>query len=165
MEEEIKRKKKQPDPEKILSRLAGLCARSEQCSYDLLKKMNTAGLSREEADNILSRLISLKFVDDFRYARSLARDKVRFSGWGVNKIKAYLFTKHLSESIISQAIGAIESQDYKDALIRVARAKAKSLDLHSDTVREKLIRHIASRGFELKYAIRITDLILERAKR
>lgn len=159
---ERKKPKKPVSAEKVLQRLAALCARSEQCSADIRRKLDTSGLSAGEREEIMSKLVELKFVDDLRYARSLARDKVRFAGWGKLKIRAHLYTKRLDADTIREAMAAIEPADYKEALLRVARAKGRTLDMHLREDRDKLLRHIVSRGFEPPLAIKVMEAIAKR---
>ena len=42
--------------QEIFARMAALCSRSEQCSTDIHKKITAAGLSSEEADEIIEKL-------------------------------------------------------------------------------------------------------------
>ena len=156
-------KRKAPmTPDKALQRLAALCARSEQCTSDILVKLRRYGLTPPECDSILESLRGYGFLDDARFAGSFARDKVRFSAWGRLKIRQHLCAKHISASLIDEAIASIDPEDYKQALIRVARAKARTLDLNVYDDRNKLIRHIVSRGFEPSLAVRITDAVVKR---
>lgn len=160
---EPKGKEKKPvTPEKALERLAALCARSEQCSVDLSEKLRKMGISPADEDAILSRLRELKFLDDSRYARALARDKVRFAGWGRMKIRQQLMVKRIPAAEIDAALAEIDPQDYKEALIRVSRAKAKMLDLKKFDHRNKLVKHLLSRGFEPNLALKIVQEIVKR---
>ena len=140
------RNKKEVTPQKALEMMAGLCAKSEQCPYDIMMKLRKYGLTEEDADEVLDSLRELKFVDEARYARSFARDKVRFSGWGRNKIRQQLMLKHIPAALIAEGLDAIEPADYKDALIRAAKAKVKSLDLTEYGDRTKLLKHLMTRG-------------------
>lgn len=160
---EPKGKQKRPvTPEKAMERLAALCARSEQCSYDLREKLRKMDLAPEESEDIMTRLTEMKFVDDTRYAGALARDKVRFSNWGKRKIREYLVTKRIPASDIDAALAGIDPEDYKKALIAAAKAKVKALDLKNFDHRTKLVKHLMSRGFEPNIAIKITREAVKR---
>lgn len=149
-------------PEKAMERLAALCARSEQCSYDLREKLRKMDLAPEESEDIMTRLTEMKFVDDTRYAGALARDKVRFANWGKRKIREYLVTKRIPASDIDAALAGIDPEDYKKALIAAAKAKIKTLDLKNFDHRTKLVKHLMSRGFEPNIAIKITREAVKR---
>lgn len=133
-------------------RMADLCARSEQCEADIRTKLFRMKLPAHEIDRILDQLREENFINEERFAGSFARDKVRFSAWGKNKIRLGLFQKRISGEAISQALDSIPRKDYIDALLRVASAKSRSLDLSDYEDRAKLYRHILSRGFESQLA-------------
>lgn len=160
--------KKSVTKEAALTRMADLCARSEQCRYDVARKLSVMGLTGCQVEEILTYLKDNRFVDDARYAGSFARDKCRFSGWGRYKIRVALMAKHIPAGIISDALESIDQQDYTSALRRVAESKARSLDLWGEERREnrmKLYRHILSRGFESDAAQKIIRDILRRDTR
>lgn len=156
------RNKKEVTPQKALEMMAGLCAKSEQCPCDIMMKLRKYGLTEEVADEVLDSLRELKFVDEARYARSFARDKVRFSGWGRNKIRQQLMLKHIPAALIAEGLDAIEPADYKDALIRAAKAKVKSLDLTEYGDRTKLLKHLMTRGFEAELSMKMVAAMVKR---
>ena len=147
--------KKPVTPEAAKIRMADLCARSEQCEYDIRQKLYRMGIFADDASEIMDYLTDNKFIDNARFARSYARDKCRFSAWGPYKIRQGLAAKRVSQSDIATAIGSLEEDDLLSAVRRVAKAKGKSLDLHGEDRREqrmKLYRHILSRGFDSRMA-------------
>ena len=140
--------KRKPTADEMLLRMAGLCAGAEQCSSDIRNKILKQGFSPEEAEKMLKYLQSNKYIDDSRYARAYAVDKVRFSGWGRMKVRMGLRAKGMPDAIVSQALDYIPEKEYAEALEKVLLAKARSLDLKDVKDRQKLYRHLASRGFE-----------------
>lgn len=137
----------------MLVKMAGLCAGAEQCSSDIYDKVIKKGLSQDVADRIVGYLVKNKYIDDSRYARAYAADKVRFSGWGKIKIRMMLRAKKMSDSIISQALEYVDAKDYEESLTKVLVAKARSLNLSDMKDRQKLYRHLASRGYETSLII------------
>ncbi len=137
-----------PDPEKLLQRMAALCARSEQCRSDIDRKLRRAGLSDTDSRKLTDRLAADRFIDDRRFAGSFARDKVRFSGWGKLKIRMALAAKRIDSDIIAEALDSIPAEDYRKALVSAATIKARTLDLADYSDRGRLLRHLATRGFE-----------------
>ncbi len=140
-------------PKDMLIRMAGLCAGAEQCAADIKSKILKNGFSIAEADKMIEYLKRNKYIDDQRYARAYAVDKVRFSGWGRMKVRIGLRAKGMTDSVISQAIEYIPENEYAAALEKVLKAKARSLDLKDVKDRQKLYRHLASRGFESQLII------------
>lgn len=145
--------KRRPTAEEMLVRMAGLCAGAEQCSADIRAKILKQGFSADEAEKMLTYLCANKYIDDARYARAYAVDKVRFSAWGRMKVRMGLRAKGMSDAIISQALGYIPEKEYAETLDKVLHAKARSLDLTDVKDLQKLYRHLASRGFESQLII------------
>lgn len=140
--------------ETALLKMASLCARSEQCEYDIARKLRTGRLPIDDIRWVLNELRERRFIDQSRFAGSFARDKVRFAAWGKLKISAALRAKRISESDIATALASVDSDDYEAAAARVAASKANSLDLSTREGRVKLYRHLLSRGFESDVAMR-----------
>lgn len=136
------------DPENVKLRLASLCARSEQSEYDLRQKCMRSGLTALQTEDIIRFLKEQRFTDDSRFAKAYAMDKVRFGGWGFNKIRLGLRQKHISSSNIDEAIAKVPKSEYVEAMKRVANQKAKSLDMKTQEGRAKFYRYMISRGFE-----------------
>lgn len=145
--------KRKPTAEGMLVRMAGLCAGAEQCSADIRAKILKQGFSAEEAEKMIAYLTQHKYLDDARYARAYAADKVRFSGWGRMKVRLGLRGKGLSDSEISRALEYVSDADYQEALSKAMAAKARGLELRDVKDRQKLYRHMASRGFESQLII------------
>lgn len=146
----IQRKPITPDAARL--RMADLCARAEHCESEIRDKLRRLPLRSREAEEIIDFLVDQGFIDDARYARSYANDKMRFSGWGRLKIRMGLIAKRIDREEIADALDSLDEEEYKAVAERVARAKAKSLDLSDYDGRNKLYRHLLSRGFESKIA-------------
>ena len=138
--------------ENALSRAAALCAKCEQCSPDILKKLATWGLSAGDASRVIIRLEELRFLDDSRYARAYAHDKLHFSGWGRRKISQGLWAKRLPQEIISEACESLseEEDEYRAIAVRVIRSKTRQLKEWplSRESKIKLVKYAMGRGFE-----------------
>ena len=78
----MSKEKKPLTAEQALLRMADLCARSEQCPYDIAKKLRAKALSEADIHKVIDELRRRRFIDERRFAASFARDKVRFAGWG-----------------------------------------------------------------------------------
>ena len=143
------RNKKEVTPQKALEMMAGLCAKSEQCPYDIMAKLRKFGLTAEDAGEVLDSLREQKFVAEA-------------SGWGRNKIRQQLMLKRIPTALITEGLAAIEPADYKDALIRAAKAKVKSLDLTEYGDRTKLLKHLMTRGFEAELSMKMVAALIKR---
>lgn len=136
--------------EQGLQRAAGLCNQSEHCVADITEKLLRWGVSREDSDRIIDRLIDEKYIDESRYALAYVRDKVRFSHWGRVKIKSMLRMLRISEQDISNAFDSFDEDEYLGVLEGVIESKRKTLpEAESYASRVKLIRFALQRGFEM----------------
>lgn len=143
------RQRKPITPEKATIRLEELCARSEQCSADARKKLQTWGITAKDAEKIMASLIAKRFIDDERFCHAYVRDKFRFSKWGKRKIMMSLIMKRLERAIIEKALETIDDKDYIDCLQYIISSKAKSMtDAETFEGRTRLFRFAVSRGFE-----------------
>lgn len=141
--------KKPMKPENALSRLADLCARSEQCSHEAFEKLYKWGISRADSEKIVATLEKGRFIDDSRYAVSYAADKFRFSGWGKRKIAVMLRAKRIGSDSIDDALSRIDDDEYLDSAVRILKSRCSRLGLPA--TREevaRLLRFGAQRGFE-----------------
>lgn len=136
-------------PDKALARLQDLCVRSEQCSFDLRRKLYNWGLSADASEKIISSLTADKFIDDERFAEAYTRDKYRFSGWGRMKIKLHLAAKRIDRTTIDSALLAIDDDEYKSLTLKALKAKARTLkEGNTYEGRTKLYRFGVTRGYE-----------------
>lgn len=103
-----------------LRKAADYCAAREHCQFEVLKKLKDWGVNESDADEILSELISLGFVDDQRFACAYVRGKRRMNGWGRIKIKHGLVLKQISAPCIKQALLEIDEFDYQEDLEKQA---------------------------------------------
>lgn len=143
--------------ENALSRAAALCAKCEQCTPDILKKLSSWGLSQSMSSKVISRLIDLNFVDDVRFSKAYAHDKLHFSGWGRRKIQQGLWAKRLSSDIINNACDEFEDEEYSAVALKVIRAKIRSLKEWplSRESKIKVVRYAMERGFEYPLIARL----------
>ena len=133
----------------VISQMAALCSRSEQCSPDIRKKIIAAGLTDEEAEEILKLLKKEKFIDDKRYAKAYVAEKFKFNHWGRIKIRYNMRTKGLSAEIIEAGLESLDEKKYIEILLKTMKEKAKKSGGKSKFEKMgQIIRFAQSRGFE-----------------
>ena len=162
--------------EQALDRLRTRCSREEVCSgmaLALLKRWSagsstsgssTSGSSCTERDlaQIIATLVKEKFIDDNRFADAFVRDKLKFNGWGKQKIVFKLRSLGVAADIIERALrenyycadggcpdgdGRLSGQKVLEKLLE---KKWKSLkeDEPLNVRKAKAVRFAAGRGFE-----------------
>ncbi len=128
------------EPE-MLRRAAAYCSTAERCIQDVQKKIKAAGLSQEEGERIIARL--------------LVNDKLRFNKWGRIKIAYELQKRNIPAPIRSEALEGIDEKEYADILQSLLKAKKKSTKGKDERdIYIKLLRFAAGRGFESREASR-----------
>ena len=136
-------------PDQVLDKMAKYCAYQERCVKDVKDKLKTFDIPQESKDEILDYLLDNRFVNDERFARSFVRGKVNQSGWGVNKIRFHLMQKGIDKDMIDEALGQTDEEVYKQKLIDILKAKAKTVKAETDFERKrKLAAYAMQKGFE-----------------
>ena len=100
-------------------------------------------------NKILDYLLDNRFVNDERFAKSFVRGKVNQSGWGMNKIRFHLIQKGIDKELIDEALGQTDEEVYRQRLIDILKAKAKTVKAASDFEKKrKLAAYAMQKGFE-----------------
>ncbi len=152
--------KREKTPQQALSALMRLCSRSEKCISDARRLLRGWGVADSDAEAIVRRLVEERFIDEYRYASALVRDKVSMSGWGIHKIRAALAAKGVGRQAVEQALSAIDrEQDAGRLRLRMER-KFRSLGrVASYENRAKIIRYGLSLGYDYGDVIEAADTI------
>lgn len=152
------------DPAKVLDRMRVLCSRREYCRSDIMKKVVTAlEGDRDQAQHLIDKLISEKYIDDRRYASAYARDKSSIAGWGAVKIRYMLLSKDISEDDIVSALADIDDGRASSKLYKLLETKARSLK--DDPQKSlKLKRFALSRGYSYDEVSKMVDTIIYKEK-
>lgn len=133
-----------------LSRLASLCAGSEQCEWNLREKMKKWEVGASDADKIIDYLYDEKYLDEVRFSCAYARDKMRYNKWGRQKIDQNLRLLHISGSSRKEALAGLDEAEYESILQDILASKARSIKAETEYERNgKLIRFAVGRGFEM----------------
>lgn len=123
--------------------------------------MDALEQDREEAEKVVTTLVSEKYVDDLRYASAFARDKSSIAGWGRVKIAYMLSSKGISREVIDEALGSIDEAKASGKLERLIECKARSLK-DDPQIRLKLLRYALGRGYAYDDVNKVIDDILKR---
>lgn len=151
---------KEKTPKQALASLMRLCSRSEKCISDARRLLRRWGISDADADAVVRKLVSERFIDENRYAASYVRDKVSLSGWGVHKIRAALAAKGVAKDAVEQALSAVDRDADRGRLL--ARMERKMRSISGGTVYErktKIIRYGLSLGFDYDEVLGAADKI------
>lgn len=140
--------------EDALSFSATLCSVSEQCSYDIKRKIEKFELTSEEVTLLVKKLKKDGFLDEERYVGAFVNDRFKYNKWGKIKITYLLKQKGIESSIIYDCLESIEDEVYFSTLYDLIKHKQKvTKGKDKSDIRNKLYRFAAGRGFESKIII------------
>lgn len=143
-----------------LARAAALCSQREYCASQIEEKLEGWGQSPEACERIITRLIEERFIDEARFCRAYALDKMRYNHWGRVKIRQMLRLLRVPSADREAALAELPDDEYFAILRRVAEQKLPSIKARNDyELRGKLLRFLTGRGFELDEASSVIDEI------
>lgn len=156
--------------EQVLERLRSRCSRAEYSSgqaYAYALRYLDQTLSREMvAAEIVAILVDERFIDDSRFAGAFVRDKLKFNGWGKQKIVYRLKALGIAGDVISKAIGenysANNREEACEVLQKLVEKKWKSLGKIDNIKarRVRVIRFALGRGFDYEDIVKCLNNIV-----
>lgn len=140
--------KKEMTEQEAYLQLAALCAQAEHCQQEMRDKMKHWKLDETVQNRIITRLVKERYIDDERYARAFAKDKIRYNKWGRRKVQQALWQKRIDDDIQHRVLDEIDGKEYLDVLRPLLKQKRKSTQADSDyELNQKLVRFALGRGF------------------
>ena len=144
------KKKKPPlSPKEAQLKAANYCAYQERSQKEVRNKLYEYGLHHDEVEEVLTNLILDGFINEERFARTLAGGKFRMKKWGRNRIKLALKEHDISDYCITKGLAEIDSEEYEQTLIHLIR---KADDSSSETnlfkKRDKISKSLIYKGYE-----------------
>ena len=110
---------------------------------------------------VLQKLIDSKFIDDRRYAEAFVRDKMRFSGWGVFKLRSALHAKGIAAEIVDEVLQSLDRSNMSDRLRDRLERKMRSVKFTSRyDLKSKLMRYGASLGYDFESVTEVVDALI-----
>ena len=131
----------------LTAKAEAYCATSEHCIYDVRLKLQQWEATEEQTDTIIAHLQEEQYIDETRYCRSFAHDKLHYQGWGRLKIKMHLQAKHLPANAIKDAVDALDETTYNSILTHLIETKERSIKSKDTNAKAKVIRFCLQRGF------------------
>lgn len=125
---------------------------------ELRLKLRERGFEETVVNNVIDRLLELKYLDDETFAKGWARNLAVNRLWGNRKIEISLLEKGISRELIDKAIArAREEIGERGAIEKLVEKKCgKAVALEENTMfisankKGRLIRNLMSRSFPLE---------------
>jgi regulatory protein len=147
----------------VLQNMEAWCSTKEVCILEAKTKMRKWNVPEADSDKIISALIESGYIDEERYARAFANDKLIIDKWGPQKVRMALKQKGIKETLISKAISE-KNVNQEVVISELLSKKIKSFKKLADEEKyAKLMRFGLSRGFDYalvsKYAEQALKII------
>ena len=160
--EKMEKKKHIYTEKEAYEKLASLCAMSEQCCWDVKRKMMRWEVEEEMRERIVARLVKERFIDEGRYAQAFVRDKFRYNHWGRVRIEQELKMRHIATQQIEKALEEIEEDDNLEALKQIIEKKRPTIKGKNEyEIKGKLIRFALGKGFAMDDVIKVVGSLDE----
>lgn len=139
--------------EYILEKIKYYCAYQERSHKDVRTKLIELEVYGEDLENYIITLISENYLNEERFACTLARGKFYFKKWGRNKIKQALKMHQISDYCIKKAMKEIDEDDYQKTFDDLAQKKLLEVKTTSNKFAKmaKVKNFLMQRGFENEY--------------
>ena len=136
--------------QEVLLRLTSLCSTAEHCSHEMLEKMRRWEIDEDAQARIMEYLVKEKYIDDERYARFFAKDKIRYNKWGRRKVEQAMWQKHIDADIQQRVLDEIDDDEYLLILRPLLKSKRRTVKAANNyEMNMKLIRFAMGRGFTM----------------
>ncbi len=137
-------------PNQALEKIKGYCAYQERCHSEVIAKLYSFGLNKNEVAEITAQLVNENYLNEQRFAILFAGGKFRMKKWGKNKIIHELKLKKISEYCIKKAISQIDFNDYEKTFEKLAEQKLKTLKSEKNIFikKKKLGDFLIRKGYE-----------------
>ncbi len=145
-------------PDQITQKLESFCAYRERCTNEIIQKLWTLQVPKEEHDNYLAYLIEQNFLNESRYISAFVRGKSNIKKWGKNKIVQSLQAKNIPSEKIKNALSKIDETAYLSQLQTILLKKNKLLNEENNFKRrQKLINFAQQKGYELDLILKVLN--------
>lgn len=133
-----------------LSKLQRYCAYQDRCHQEVRSKLLDLGVYGDELEEIMAQLITDRFLDEERFARSFARGKFLVKQWGRIRITAELRLRKISDYCVRAALSEIDEQRYREQLQQLLTRKAALEQLSAADIshRQRLFQFALRKGYE-----------------
>jgi len=125
------------------------CAYQERCHLDVEKKLNKIGMIPSAQELIIIYLLKENYLNEERFAKSFARGKFLIKDYGRVRITNELIKRHITPTLITQALKEIDDEAYLETLKTLIDKKFGSVKENNPfKKKKKIIDYLLRKGFE-----------------
>lgn len=134
--------------DEAIKKLEYYCSYQDRCYKEVISKLKSLGMFQTAIDHILNHLVENNYLNEERFAKSFARGKHKFKGWGKYRIEQELKFRDISTYNIKTALKEIET-DYLSNFYSLAERKWESIRESSvEKKKRKWMDYLMRRGYE-----------------
>ena len=142
--------------EEIKHKLEYYCSYQDRCHKEVEQKLNSFTLITALKEKVIVHLIENNFINEERFAKSFARGKHNYKGWGKNRIVQELKFRNISSRIIETALKEIPEATYLENFHALAEKNWEIIKEPKGQKRnKKFVDFLLRKGYE-------TSLIYEK---
>lgn len=148
----------------VYQKLASFCAYQERTHEEVRKKIEKLFVEEEDAEWLISQLVSDNFLNEERFASSFAGGKFKVKKWGKRKILFELKQRQVSERNIQTAITGIDKEEYTATLKKLAEKKLLAIrhkEKNEVLQKKKLVAFLVQKGYEQELVWETVNLVLK----
>lgn len=136
--------------QEALQRIKHFCAYQERSHQEVRSKLLELKIYGLELENIMTILIDENYLNEERFACSIARGRFYLKNWGRIKIRQLLKQHDVSEYCIRKAMQEIDGSDYEKTIQRLIEKKYALLQSEKNqfVLFKKLNQYLLQKGFE-----------------
>lgn len=134
-----------------------LLSYSARSARELARRLAEKGYAPGAIEAAIAHLAGTGYIDDEKFAESLAESRIRNKRWGPSKVARDLVSKGISQDIIKKTLGRIgprEEEAARAALDKWARKNGAALPPEGREF-ERAFRHLSARGFSTGVIIKV----------
>jgi len=137
-------------PQQALPKIKTYCAYQERCHSEVKEKLFSYGLSKNDVEELVSKLVVENYLNEERFAIQFTGGKFRIKQWGKTKIRYELRQKQVSEYCIKKALSLIDDSAYLETFHKLAALKLKSLKTETNIFikKKKLQDFLRMKGYD-----------------
>ena len=140
------------DKKAVLRKAQSYCIYQERSKKEVLDKLYQWHVEPEDAESIITQLITDDFINEKHFAIHYSSGKFRIKKWGKEKIKFELNKKGITNDYINNALSEIDEKEYLQTLEEIITKKIKTIkDTDSYTIKAKIANYAISKGFEFDF--------------
>ena len=144
--------------EEIKHKLEYYCSYQDRCHKEVEQKLNSFTLITELKEKVIVHLIENNFINEERFAKSFARGKHNYKGWGKNRIVNELKFRNISSRIIETALKEIPEATYLENFHQLAEKHWNNITERKGSKKnKKFVDFLLRKGYE-------TSLIYDKLK-